>query len=186
MSLETWPASRAPLSQIIFSGTSPPPSPYDGQEWIYPVDPTNGVNWRFKYNSNAATYKWEFTGGAAFQAESPGDYVLSSPQTTYNASLLALSLTVPRAGWYDIFMSGQSYVGSSAATSYHSPGQGVPSDDSNCVQMYMATALVMFAYAQSIRRLLTANPLTMYHRISVSQAVDVTRRVLSITPVRIA
>jgi len=185
MSLETWPATRAALSQIIFVGTNPPPAPYDGQEWIYPVDPTNGVNWRFKYNVNAATYKWEFIGGPPLQVESAGDFTLGSPQTSYNASLSPLSLTVPRAGWYDIFMSGQSYLATSAATSYHSPGQGVPVNDADCVQIYMPAALQMFAYAQSIRRLLTAAALTMYHRVSVSQTTDVQRRVLSITPVRI-
>lgn len=101
MSLETWPISRAPLSQGIFIGTSPPPSPYDGQEWIYPVDPTNGISWKFRYHVGQ-TLPWEFVGGAAVYTgitteETPADTTVFRDLPTPGPLI-----TVPRTGNYQV------------------------------------------------------------------------------------
>jgi hypothetical protein len=79
-------------------GTSPPGSPVDGQWWIYPVDPTNGIIWKFRYDAGSASaFKWVFIGGTPLYSEIATSETTTS--TTYaNLSTIGPSITLPRAG----------------------------------------------------------------------------------------
>lgn len=83
-------------------GTSFPASPNDQDEYAYLADATNGVVWRFKYNSgSSSSYKWEFVGGPCLYAE-----VLTAETTTStsftNLATAGPSIIVPLAGDYMI------------------------------------------------------------------------------------
>jgi len=58
-----WSMGRA-ATPLVTSAQMTALVPFDGQEILLIVDATNGINWRFRYNSaSASAYKWEFIGG---------------------------------------------------------------------------------------------------------------------------
>lgn len=80
-----------------YYGASPPASPTNGQEWIYPADAA-GTLWRFRYNSaSVSAYKWEFVGGSPL--DSYIDAHQATASTTY-ADLGGPAVTAPLAGDY--------------------------------------------------------------------------------------
>jgi hypothetical protein len=82
---------------------TPPGSPIDGDEWILPVDTTNGVMWRFRYRAaSGSTYKWEFIGGSPLNSDVGAS--VNSTSTTYAdlAGSTGPTVTVPRGGDYDV------------------------------------------------------------------------------------
>lgn len=90
--------TAAPVSNPTY-GTTFPASPANGQEHILVDSVTNPTyQWRFRYNANGGTYKWEFVGGdpalsfAAGLAMSLGS---AGAWTTVSAPI-----TIPRAGVY--------------------------------------------------------------------------------------
>ena len=90
---------------ITYSAT-PPASPADGDEWVLPVDATNGVMWRFRYNaSSGSAYKWEFVGGISIQVSGDSNTLLQSLTQIgvtgyYYWNNASGKVTVPRAGVY--------------------------------------------------------------------------------------
>lgn len=83
-------------------GTSLPASPNDQDEYAYLADATNGIVWRFKYNSgSSSTYKWEFIGGSKLSAAVA---TIESTTSTSFADIATAgpSVVVPRAGEYYI------------------------------------------------------------------------------------
>lgn len=82
--------------------TTLPGSPYDGQEVYLQVDATNGINWHFRYRAGSASaYKWEFLGGPPL--DSRVDALEISTSTTYvDLTTAGPSVTVPRAGDYEL------------------------------------------------------------------------------------
>lgn len=84
--------------------SSLPGSPIDGQVAQYQSASmaTDGIVWRFRYNSSSASsYKWEFIGGAAWVKE------VATQESTSSTSFAALStagpsVTAPLAGDYII------------------------------------------------------------------------------------
>jgi hypothetical protein len=87
-------------------GTSLPTTGlYDGQQFIYTADGTNGVRWHLRYNASGGTYKWECVGGPALVSEIL--YNTSTGESTTSASAVDLttvgpSKNIPLAGDYDI------------------------------------------------------------------------------------
>ena len=77
-----------------------PASPTNGQ--VAYLDCGNGVIWQFRYNAaSGSSFKWEFVGGPPMFAE------VTTDQGTASASYVDLatagpSITVPRAGDYDV------------------------------------------------------------------------------------
>lgn len=88
-------------------GTSFPASPNDQDEYCYLADATNGIVWRFKYNSgSSSSHKWEFVGGSPMSASVAT--LESTTSTTYtDLSTTGPSVVVPLAGEYDIWESAQ-------------------------------------------------------------------------------
>lgn len=97
-------------------GTSLPASPSDGQEYVL-VDSITAptYQWRFRYNSGSASaYKWEFVGGADLYAEVTATDNIAS--ATYVAiGTAGPSITVPRAGDYDVEIGAHFAVGKAAS-----------------------------------------------------------------------
>jgi hypothetical protein len=96
-------------------GTTPPASPVDGDEWILPVDTTNGIMWRFRYRAaSASAYKWEFIGGPALRADVPGNDTSTANTGAYiDTTTVGPRVNVPRAGDYD-FLGGLFFYHSAA------------------------------------------------------------------------
>jgi len=102
-----------------YLGLTPPASPRDRDEWIFPADSSNGVNWRFKYNAaSSSTYKWEFIGGIAwrgFEATSVG--LGTAVWQTWGPQY-----TTSRAGDYWLQVSQTIVTPSSVACQYYAGG----------------------------------------------------------------
>lgn len=92
-------------------GATPPASPVDGQEWIYPADAI-GTLWLFRYDAAAPTYKWEFIGGSALHVDNAGGVTVAGTSTALGPSLAAL----PFGGDYELQWGSRIY-GSAAAQS---------------------------------------------------------------------
>ena len=186
MSLETWPATRAALSQIIFTGTSPPPAPYDGQEWIYPVDATNGINWRFRYNASGGTYKWEFIGGSVLSTEVLTDEAIFSPQTAYQEAATRVGITIPRAGDYMVVNGATMYTTAAGSTVFFTVAASAWSDNDS-VQMYMPSASTAVGGVRTLRRTFAASDIVIQkYRNNAANATNAMRRWMTVQPVRIA
>jgi len=91
--------SSVPMVEVAWYGSAPPSSPYDGQEWIYPVDVANSVVWRLRYD--LANTRWVFIGGAPLGQAVWGG-VTSNPTVANTPWPLAdwPQLTIPRQGVY--------------------------------------------------------------------------------------
>jgi hypothetical protein len=84
-------------------GTTPPASPNDGDEWILPVDATNGVMWRFRYRAaSASAYKWEFIGGSLVSAEVATTETTTTTGTYVDLATVGPSIILPRNGDYQV------------------------------------------------------------------------------------
>jgi len=110
-------------------GTSPPASPAIGDIWIYPF---TGGYWMFVYDSNETTYKWKFVGGSSMFSEILSDDTTNS--TSYvDPGVNGPSITVPRAGDYEIEFGARVYSGNpSVGTSVYislAIGATAPSDN---------------------------------------------------------
>jgi len=190
-----------PTSGVAMSATLPV-NPPDGTEYDYVADATNGVIWRLKYRSDSPSiYKWEYIGnGASLYAEANNSVSYSG--TGYQQLSGGPSITVPKAGEYDI------EFGCWHATS--SPGGGglqimsprVSDADTPAVlddRSIYADALATFnpiGYIQvdvrghgsrSIRVVVPTAPYAVdaMHRSATGQNTHYDERWMKITPVRI-
>lgn len=99
-------ANKSVLGQRImrYVGSSPPLSPLDGDIWILPADDTNGIDWKFVYDSAETTYKWRFVGGPPLEVDGTPSVAVSSATQVgtsgYYYDPTTMSLVVPRAGDY--------------------------------------------------------------------------------------
>lgn len=102
------PLGAAPRTAQVWYGSTPPPSPVDGDEWVFPADATNGVMWRFRYRAaSASAYKWEFIGGAPLYGYNAGP---NSMTGTNPADLGGPNITAPRSGDYMVTFTADGYV----------------------------------------------------------------------------
>lgn len=114
-SLETQPVAKPPLV------TSLPGSPANADEVYLLASDTLGVVWHLRYRAaSASAHKWEFVGGPPLHAE-----VLTAQVTNASAPVdlatVGPSVTVPRAGEYEIYMAAQMFGG----TGPGSPQSGI-------------------------------------------------------------
>jgi hypothetical protein len=111
--------------------TSVPGSPTDEDELNYPADTTNGAMWRFKYRSaSGSAFKWEFIGGAAMYA------AIATDETTTSTSFVDLatvgpSITVPRAGDYEVEVGATMWDATGASACYASVKRGAAATTNN-------------------------------------------------------
>ena len=105
------PTSSAPVAwgtAALSYGTSLPASPVDGQEAIL-VDSVTAptYQWRFRYNAghSADAFKWECVGGTSLVAFNVATAIV--PAAGWNG--YAPSITIPRAGLYDMSGSAEWY-----------------------------------------------------------------------------
>jgi hypothetical protein len=104
----------APLSGASY-GTSLPGSPTDGQEHVL-VDSLTAptYQWRFRYHTAATGNKWEFIGGTALYAFDGTISAITPVSPSYGS--LAPSVTVPRAGRYQVRIIQRAYNAATAGT----------------------------------------------------------------------
>jgi hypothetical protein len=88
------------LAGVKGTSSSPPGSPTDGMLWR--PSPQSGVYWLFQYNSAEATYEWVFIGGSPMYSQSDTDGSFNSTSYVDPTSTPNASITVPRAGDYEI------------------------------------------------------------------------------------
>jgi hypothetical protein len=88
-------------SKATFYGTTPPLNPSDGTEWVFPADPTLGVNWRFRYRSGQ-TLPWEFVGGTPLAAWVAAEETQAASTVWANLTTPGPTITLPRTGDYDV------------------------------------------------------------------------------------
>jgi len=92
---KTWTGAQ------IGAGTTFPASPYDGQEYFYVADATNGIVWRFRYRAaSASTYKWEFVGGSPLTAEIATAETMAGTATWTDLATAGPLVALPRTGDY--------------------------------------------------------------------------------------
>jgi len=182
-----WPLVRPTVTY----GTTPPADPLDGDEWVLPVDATNGTMWRFRYRAaSSSAYKWEFVGGSPLLAVVFTQENTSS--TTYaDLTTVGPQAVVPRAGDYTV------RLGMTAANA-----TGAPVDTSGFAGLKIGAAATgeptVFvprnnAWATSVSTeapvTVPANDTTLkmqYALNTAGQTFAYSRRFLSITPRRVS
>jgi hypothetical protein len=88
-------------------GTVLPATPFDGQEYDFVADATNGVIWRLRYRAaSTSAHKWEYVGGgelSAFVTEIQP--VTFTTAEAWQALTKSPSITLPLAGDYTVNLS---------------------------------------------------------------------------------
>lgn len=182
-----WNGSAWVPATITGYGTSLPGSPTDGQEYILVDSTTNPTyQWRFRYNAGSLnTDKWEYVGGMA--AHSAIDTVESRGSTSYgDLATVGPSITVPRAGVYDIaFGFGASTTASDTMLMSIKIGLAAETDDNAAA--YRANLSQWTSVARTMRRTAAASDVLIakYRSFAVT-TVNYEDRWLSVTPVRVS
>lgn len=164
--------------------TSLPGSPYDGQEVYY--EAADGVYWHLRYRSaSASSYKWEYLGGAALQAE------VSTIETTTSASYADLatvgpSVTLPLAGEYEIEFSLSLKTSAAGATmGQAAPTYGAAASDVDAAQQQSANNYITVG-RKIVRTVAAASQLVkLQYKSDGSATLTASNRVISIRPVRV-
>lgn len=167
--------------------TSLPGSPFDGQEVYFSADPTNGIVWHFRYRSaSASTYKWEFVGGSPLFAEVSTNQNIAIGAGVVDPSTVGPTITVPRAGDYEITFSLEAQMSASGTA-----GGGVQVNGS-----YDSTTEVFAGVISSgsgtpnrtpVRRNVTtaATDIKLRYFATGSGTTSVGNRILAVRPIRV-
>src|SRR5262245_16485484 len=131
-------------------GTSFPASPADGAEFVL-VDSVTAptYTWRFRYNAGSTSpYKWEYIGGTPARHDIQTDQLVQST-TPADLATVGPTLTIPRAGDYDVAWGCKLYSGGTTGTimmgvSVNGLTPNDPNDNVN------ATPYVTGVYAASV------------------------------------
>lgn len=161
-------------------GSSPPPSPVDGDEWVMPL--ASGGVWEFRYNAASGTYPWEFIGGTPLLGlASEGKFPVANSWTPITPNVV-----VPRSG---------SYIFESAAYETHgqagqySQGPGLTTDAFPPIRSYGTTALTgyvpLIPARDPARALVAGTTVCIFIHTTVSSTSWYARG-LMLTPVRVA
>jgi hypothetical protein len=181
-----------PGSQIIFSrGVTPPASPQDGDLWQFAADAPNGVYWMLRYNAGSGSaFKWEYLGGAPLGGDQVGADSVVNSASYLNAEP---SLTLPRAGDYDVLFGVNSYasgtvnwqgfttvkIGAAAASDAQAIITGFTNPAGWGTQAYGSRSLRLLGRAAN-------DVLVLAHKSAGGQGVGFTARYMRITPIRIS
>jgi hypothetical protein len=103
---------RMSASPTITRGTTPPSNPVDGDRWIYTG---SGFTWEFIYDSSETTYKWKFLGGGSITAIVTTDETFTDDSAFHDPTTPGPTVTVPRAGDYEVESSASIYFASQGA-----------------------------------------------------------------------
>jgi hypothetical protein len=84
--------------------TTLPTNPYNGMVVQVQTSAMSSANvvWRFRYNENAGTYKWEFVGGGAWIVEIAAQQTAATGGAYQDLATSGPSITVPFAGVYEV------------------------------------------------------------------------------------
>jgi hypothetical protein len=171
-------------------GTTLPATPFDGQEYDYVADATNGVVWRFRYRAaSASAHKWESVGGAALWAEIAT--AQSTGSTTYvDLTTVGPSLTVPLAGDYDVEVAcavGVYSAGSTKGTSFMGYAIGaVAAVDEDAATLSMVTEAGTWHTAQSRRKTNLGAGIELRAKYRITQySATWSQRIMRLSPVRV-
>lgn len=87
------------------SGTALPASAFDGQQFRYAADQTNGIVWPLVYRSAEATYKWIASGMPLMSAQGLTTLTATTVDGTFRTLASDATLTPPLSGDYYISLS---------------------------------------------------------------------------------
>lgn len=169
-------------------GSSPPVSPVDGQWWIFPVDTTNGVTWKFRYNSSSASsFKWEFIGGPPLHIAVDTNETTSS--LTYVALTTPMTVVLARAGDYDVhhgMVDNQTVTSSTSGFQSFDVG-ATPATDNDAAWTGIAAGAQPLSASTRRRKtgIAAATTLTFKHRVNGGTGAFINRWA-TIYPVRIS
>lgn len=174
----------------------PPASPVDKDIWIATDVNGNGdgTRWQFQYNAGSASpYKWEFIGGPDMRGFDDATHAASaSPSFTYSA-LAAPTITVPRAGEYDVSSSGLVWVGGSAGStvyySYMVNGSAASALNVHGFHAYVAAAAegdAQSGVGNALSQPFNAGDVIAPAIVCTDQDPYCSRRFLGLTPIRVS
>lgn len=169
----------------------PPLTARTGDFWGLLADPALGVNWTFRYRGDSAsTFKWEFIGGPALYAElTVGENTTSTSYAEIVPGTVGPSLTVPRAGVYEIMFACQcsSAAGSASGACAVKLGAATAVDTDGSSQGTAAPpAPYNASMARTINRTLAAGDVvTLQYKVNQGTGQFLNRN-LQIRPVRVA
>jgi Collagen triple helix repeat (20 copies) len=184
---------RANAVWVASPGTSysatPPPSPNDGDIWVLPIDATNGIMWRFRYNaSSASPYKWEFIGGAPLVI-----YIVTTESTTTTGSFIDLAtvgpaFTAPRAGDYLMGGSVDMYHTASNASLVWgiAPPGGSPGPSNGCSASIAGSAFTIAQPGLLVPGLAASAVRQIRYVNGTAGTASYRYRTLIVTPVRVS
>jgi hypothetical protein len=183
--------TRIPPAALGY-GTALPGSPVDGQEYVLVDSTTNpSYQWRFRYNAGSSSaYKWEYVGGAPAYSE------INTSEGTTSLTYAALttigpSVTLPRAGDYDVTLGTRLFASATGVTVYMSYDIGATAAaDADAVTLY-ATSVSGVSNSAAVSRLrrkpgLTAVSLTAKYRVDAASTGTFSARWLAAIPVRVS
>lgn len=164
--------------------------PNDGDECYLIADATNGVLWHLRYNAgSASTYKWEFLGGSNLYAEIAGQDTIGSGGVFVDATTPGPSLTVPRAGQYELQFDGLPTSLATSGDSQVAPKLGSATAVTADAAEFTNNAGGNFGAShlgRTITRTLAASDLVKLQYNTGGQTHVWQRRRLSVRPVRIS
>lgn len=178
--------------------TTLPSSPFHGMEVVLTDSTTTSTwQWRLRYNANASSsYKWDFVGGADFYSTVSANQVLNSTGGYYDLGTVGPSITVPRAGDYDVDFASQFEVATGALTQAYVRLVKNGSSISGCPDLYF-NGNTPGQFAQSFQGVLTmansfratglaANDVLKLQYYTTQASMYFANRVLRVTPVRVS
>jgi len=166
-----------------------PTTPINGQEAILVDSVTNpSYQWRFRYNSSSTSaYKWEFIGGAPAQNEILTSEGVVTSNLYADMPTPGPSVTVPRAGEYDIEFSAEIVKQTATGYAYYTPKLGAAATNDNDAAKIYDLAGNNKRVARKIRRTLAAGDLVkMQYKGSDANQVAAMLRNLHIVPARVS
>lgn len=180
-------------------GTALPGSPTDGQEYIL-VDSTSAATyqWRFRYNNSRASNKWEFVGGTPIIAQDNDQSTRSSASYGDLADTAdSPSITVPKAGEYLLRFGCQfDNVAFADVTGYmsYSNGATAATDAVGVISKPKIQeeggvdrlAPVAASRTSQITVASASDQLVMEYRTSNGNQITVSRRWMTLTPIRVS
>lgn len=181
--------SAAQVSSASFGyGTSLPASPISGETYILVdsvTDPT--YQWVFRYNTGSAnTDKWEFMGGAPATSEVlTGE---STSSTSYvDLTTVGPSITVPRAGVYQVSLSAFTFNNDGVASNFSTVKVGgAAAGDGNSLQHDVSGANKGLTNTRVLLLTFAASDVAkVQYRVSAGIGSFLNRN-LSIVPIRVS
>jgi len=169
-------------------GTTLPASPVNGQEFVL-VDSLTAPTyaWRLCYLAGISdANKWVYIGGSPLRAELLNSESTAST-TPADPTTPGPSVTVPRAGLYDLAFGAALYNGTNDVWSYTAPKLGAAATSSNDGAFMRARAGDWISVARAMRRALAAaDVVKLQYWVSAASTCQLEKRWLEARPVRVA